>query len=265
MTETTPPGTHHQATRERLRLLVQIEQWLEIPMIVLAFVWLVLLVVELVWGLSPFLDVAGTAIWIVFIIDFLIRFIVAPAKLRYLRRNALTVVSLVLPALRMFRLFRVLRLVRGARGLRLIKVVGSLNRGIRATRASMGRRGFGYVMILTVLVTVVGAAGMYAFERSVEDGRGFQSYGEALWWTAMLITTLGSEFWPRSAEGRVLCLLLGLYGFAVFGYITATFASLFIDHDAASRTGQIASAKSVRALEAEIRALRTALEKLPPR
>ena len=32
----------------------------------------------------------------------------------------------------------------------------------------------------------------------------------------MLLTSLGSKYWPRTAEGRVLCFILALYGFAVF-------------------------------------------------
>ena len=47
----------------------------------------------------------------------------------------------------------------------------------------------------------------------------------AVWWTAMLLTTMGSEYWPRTPEGRVLCLLLALYAFAVFGYVTAAIAA----------------------------------------
>ncbi|MFN7146641.1 MAG: ion channel, partial [Myxococcota bacterium] len=56
-------------------------------------------------------------------------------------------------------------------------------------------------------------------------------YATALWWTAMLLTTMGSETWPRTAEGRVLCLLLAVYGFAMFGYVTAALASLFVRAD----------------------------------
>ncbi len=97
---------------------------------------------------------------------------------------------------------------------------------------SMGRRGFGYVVALTMIVTLAGSAGMYAFENNLADGRGLNSYGEALWWTAMLLTSLGSEYWPQTAEGRVLCLLLSLYGFAMFGYVTATLATFFVGRDA---------------------------------
>ena len=48
----------------------------------------------------------------------------------------------------------------------------------------------------------------------------------------MLLTSIGSEYWPRTAEGRLLCFLLSLYGLGVFGYITASFASFFLGRDA---------------------------------
>jgi voltage-gated potassium channel len=34
----------------------------------------------------------------------------------------------------------------------------------------------------------------------------------------MIMTTLGSEYWPRSPEGACSAWLLALYAFAVFGY-----------------------------------------------
>ena len=80
----------------------------------------------------------------------------------------------------------------------MLRVVSSLNRGMRALGASLSRRGFGYLITLTVLVTLAGAAGIYAFENVVSGG--MQSYGEALWWTAMVITTMGSQYWPETVE-----------------------------------------------------------------
>lgn len=47
----------------------------------------------------------------------------------------------------------------------------------------------------------------------------------------MLLTTMGSEYWPQTAEGRILCLLLSVYAFAVFGYVTAAIADYFVDTD----------------------------------
>jgi voltage-gated potassium channel len=204
-------------------------------MLVLSGVWLALVVAELAWGESQLLETVGIGIWVVFLAEFLLRLALAPNKMLFLRTNWLSTIALLAPAFRLLRGFRVLRLARAARGLRLVRVVGTANRGMNALRAGLRRRGLGYVVALTTLVTVLGGAGMYGLERSPEVEGGFRSLGDALWWTAMLMTTMGSDFWPRTAEGRVLCLLLATYAFAVFGYITAAFASFFVGRDAQSR------------------------------
>jgi voltage-gated potassium channel len=36
--------------------------------------------------------------------------------------------------------------------------------------ASMGRRGFGYVMAATAIITLMGSAGIYAFEHKLPNG-----------------------------------------------------------------------------------------------
>jgi voltage-gated potassium channel len=60
-----------------------------------------------------------------------------------------------------------------------------LNRAITSLRATMRRRGFGYVSAMTLVVTLGGAAGMYAFENPIADPNGIHDFGTALWWTAM--------------------------------------------------------------------------------
>jgi len=249
--------TEEALKNERYELLRRLEDSLETPMLALAFVWLALLVVELIWGESLLFEVIGTIIWVVFILDFAVEFVLAPHKVAYLKRNWLNAMSLLIPALRLFRVFRVFRLLRAARlgrSLRLLRVVSSLNRGMRALGASLSRRGFGYVIALTVLVAFTGAAGMYAFENGASGG--MKSYGEALWWTAMVLTTMGSQYWPQTVEGRVLCVFLALYAFAVFGYVTAALATFFIGRDAENDEAELAGAKQLAAFREEVIALR---------
>lgn len=243
--------------RERYELLARLEDWLEAPMLVLAFVWLALLVMELIRGESFLFTVFGTIIWIVFILDFAVTLFLAPDKAAYFKGHWLTAISLLIPALRIFRIFRafrLLRLARAGRGLRLIRVFSSLNRGMKALGASLSRRGFGYVIALTMLVTFAGAAGMYAFENQAPDGPG--GYGEALWWTAMIMTTMGSQYWPQTAEGRVLCIFLALYAFGVFGYVTAALATFFVGRDAEDGEAELAGARQLSELRDEVSALR---------
>ncbi len=251
---------HAAGTRARLTALHGLEDWLERPMIVLSVIWVLLVLVELIWGESHMLEIFGTAIWIVFIAEFVLRLTLAPDKLAFVRSNWLTALALIVPAFRMFRVVHLLRLTRASRGIRLVRVVGTANRGVNALRSSLGRRGVGYVMAITLLVTLLGAAGMLAFEPASEVEGGFTSYGDALWWTAMLLTSIGSEFWPRTPEGRVLCVLLSIYGFAVFGYITASLATFFVGREAQSRSGDVAGPGDLRAIRREIAALRLALE-----
>lgn len=241
-----------QLVNERIKLLTTVEKFLEGPMIFLGFVWLVLLVIELVWGLPTILEYLSLTIWLIFIIDFLIKFILAPAKIIFVKKNWFTAISLLLPALRIFRIFRFVRLLRGLRGVRLVRIVASLNRGVKSLGGTMKRRAFGYVLALTVLVTFGGAAGMFALEKNTP---GFESYWMSLWWTAMRVITVGNEFNPATPEGRGLAFLIAIFGFAIFGYVTATIATYFIGRDAEEEDAPVAGAHEIKELKKLIVAL----------
>lgn len=225
-------------------------------MIFLGFVWLVLLIIELINGFNRTLEFISTGIWIVFICDFAVKFILAPKKLSFLKKNILTGISLLIPAIRLFRVFRLIRLLRLFRGTRLIKVISGLSRSMKSLNSTMEKRGFAYVMILTIAVILAGAAGMFTLE---QETRGLESYGVAVWWTTMLVITVGTDFWPKSPEGRILCTLLSLYGFAVFGYITATLASFFIGQDVSTKSGD--DSQAVNSLKAEVKQLNDTLKR----
>lgn len=248
-----------QLVNERKKLLTSIEKVLEGPMVFLGFVWLTLLIIELVWGLSKPLEYASLTIWVIFIIDFLIKFILAPVKLVFFRKNWLTAISLIIPALRVLRIFRTVRLLRGIRGIRLVRIVSSLNRSMKSLAATMKRRAFGYVMLVTLIVTFGGATGMYAIEKSTP---GFETYSMALWWTAMRVITAGNEFNPATPEGRGLALMIAVFGYTIFGYVTATFATFFIGRDAEEVDAPVAGAKDVEQLKKTILSLSKDIQEL---
>lgn len=254
------PDADAASQDDRWQALHDLEGWLDRPMIVLSLVWLALLVVELTRGLNPFLEGAGWVIWGIFVLDFGLRLTLAPVKREYLAANWLTGLSLVIPALRAFRALRALRAVRAIRGFRLVKTVSSLNRGMKALGRSFTRRGVGYVVALTLIIVLAGAAAIHASERDVA-GSPLGTYADALWWTAMMMTTMGSDYFPRTGEGRVLCVLLAIYAFAVFGYVTATLATFFIGRDAESQDAEVAGQRAVETLAGEVRALRSELRR----
>lgn len=245
-------------SRNRLQLLHRMNKVAETPMALLGLAWLCLMVIDLISGLSATGQNITTIIWVIFIADFILRLTLAPRKMVYIRKNWLTVIALILPALRVVRFVRVLRGLARLRGLPLVRILASINRGMRALGETMQRRGFGYVLAITCVVTVAGAAGMLHFEGPLKVSNGIDDFWSALWWTGMIMTTMGSEYWPRTGEGRVLCMFLAIYAFAVFGYVTGTIATYFIGQDQA-QDGDQETLEALRTLSAEVAQLRAEL------
>ena len=134
---------------ERWNVLEDLDDWLRLPMAALSLAWLMIVIAELLWGENDLLSTFGTVIWVIFLAEFAIRLLLAPDKLPFLRRNWLTILSLVLPALCLFRALRVVRAARALRGARLVRIVGTANRSMKALRVTLRRRRFGYVLGLT--------------------------------------------------------------------------------------------------------------------
>lgn len=250
------PNEQSEFDQNRYELLQQLDEFLSLPMALLAFVWLALLVADLVWGLTPTLESLLGTIWIIFIADFLLKFIIAPEKVRFLKANWLTAIALVVPAVRFL---SILVFLRFTRGLALTRVVGSINRSMRSLRFTMGRRGFGYIVALTSIVALASSAGMYYFESGINPD--IKSFGSALWYAAIAVT-IGTDYWPYSPEGRILGFLLGLFSLAVSGFVTAALASYFIGRDAGSSDTAIANKKAIDELMAEIQALRSDMDSM---
>jgi voltage-gated potassium channel len=69
-----------QLDEERNELLYQIDSLLDFPLVLLSILWLILIIIELTYGLSPTLQKLTTFIWMIFIIDFLIEISISPVK-----------------------------------------------------------------------------------------------------------------------------------------------------------------------------------------
>src|SRR5690349_8787608 len=95
-TQAAPAGDN----AERESTLAQLEEWVEKPMQILGIIWLGLLIIEFTRGRSTLVVVLSTIIWIIFVVEFVLRMILAPDKSNYLKRNWLVAISLVVPVLR---------------------------------------------------------------------------------------------------------------------------------------------------------------------
>lgn len=242
-----PEDHHHIAGLES-------EEVLEAVLTFLALLFGALLVVEFTTALSPaqsrWIELTGLVIWFIFTVDFVVRLALAESKSAYLRRNWLAALAVLLPAFRIARIFRAIRVLRL---LRLGRVVTTANRSMRAVQQVVPG-GIGYVALLSGVLVMLGAAGIYTLEEDAESGIG--SFGDALWWAAATLTTIGSGIEPVTFEGRVLAILMMVFGLGISGFVTATVAVFLLGrrHENADVRDEL------RELQAEIARLRESLE-----
>jgi voltage-gated potassium channel len=243
--------------------LLAFKRKLERPMLFLSFVWLCILIIEIVYDTSPVLSGVGTGIWIIFILYFALRLAIVANRVAFLKKNWLFILAIVVSALRFFPFLQPFPLVRALTatfGMQVIWIFASADQGMRFLRAALGRRGTGYALALTFVVLFAGAAGMLHFEAISDDPQRIQTYPKSLWWTAMQMTNIGTAYSIKTTGGRVICLGISLYAAAMFGYLTAIFATFLIDRDAKDPKSEIAGQKLIQEVKEEIIQLRRLIE-----
>lgn len=100
-------------------------------MFILALTWLYLFIVELVQGLSSFQEALIYIIWGLFIMEFLLKLIVAPRKLQFLKQSWITIIALLIPALRVFRIINAIRLLQSVRVVNSTRIIRAITSGKR--------------------------------------------------------------------------------------------------------------------------------------
>ncbi len=243
--------------------LLALAKKLELPMLILSFVWLCILVSELAYGANLILSSLGTVIWMLFVLYFIIRLIAVANRTALLKSNWLFLLAIFVSLLRFFPFFHSYPLVRAVTatfGMQVIWIFASADQGMRSVRRYLGRRGVGYALALTFVVAFAGAAGMLHFELASEDPESIRTFPRALWWTAMQMTNIGSAYSIKSTGARIICLSISIYAAVMFGYLTALFATFFIDRDVKDPKSDVIRDKSLQKIQEEIVQLRHLVE-----
>lgn len=192
------------------------ERFSTIPLAALALIYLGLYAYEVLG--HPIATVrqtvvdASDAIWVLFIIDFVARFVMHDNKFIFLRRNVIEMIGLVLPMFRAFRMFRV------------VIAIGFLSRVTQSLQARIGI----YLGLIIPLLVFTCALGVYDAEHSA-PGANITQFGDAVWWALVTIATVGyGDYSPVTFEGRVIAVLLMFSGIAMLSVVTVSFASWFL-------------------------------------
>ena len=192
------------------------ERWSSIPLAILALVYLALYAFEVLADMEPatLFDVVliNDIIWAIFIVDFVIRFFISHSKGRFIKRNLVELVSLILPFFRAFRMFRV------------IIAIGFLTRVAQSLQGKINV----YLGLILPLLVFTCSLGVYEAEHTA-PGANITNFGDAVWWAFVTITTIGyGDYYPVTLEGRAIAVLLMLSGLALVSLITISLGSWFL-------------------------------------
>lgn len=186
--------------------------------------------------------VIGLIIWVAFAIDLVITFVLDPRKKSFLKRNWLSVITVVLP---MFRALRILRIFSGGAWISR-KGDGVLTRSA-VTAAALG----------TVLIVFIGSLMVLNAER-LAPGATITSFGESIWWSMETITTVGyGDAYPVTVFGRFVAVGVMLLGISLLGVVTASFSASLV-----KRTNKGASEDDQQVALAELAEIRKTVASL---
>ena len=161
-----------------------------------------------------------TVTWVVFVIDYLMRLFLASPRGLWFRKHIFDLLVVVLPALKPLRLLKALTLVHT-----LQRTAGTALR----SRIAIYGAGAATILIWIAALSVLDA------ERGA-PGANIENFGDAVWWAFVTITTVGyGDFYPVTAAGRMVAVLLMGSGVAVVGVVTATLASWVLERVATGR------------------------------
>ncbi|MGY1733903.1 potassium channel family protein [Geodermatophilus sp. SYSU D01045] len=224
------------------------------PLLGLALLFLLILLLPLLVRLQPWqrsaLNIISGLIWGVFAADYVVRLFLAPRRWRFARTHVLDLVVIALPMLRPLRALRLLR---------LLALVG-LAHG--RARRSLQARVSSYVVGAATVLIAVAAVAMREVEREATDAN-IQTMGDALWWAATTVTTVGyGDRYPTTSLGRLIAVALMIVGIALLGVITASVAAWFVDRLQAVREAEERTEATLADVLDELRQVRAELQEL---
>lgn len=105
-----------------------------------------------------------------------------------------------------------------------------------SVQRGVARRGaFPFLVLATAALVVSG--GMLA---RLTDRKDFDSYGDAIWWAVVTLTTVGyGDIVPETAWGRTIGGFLMILGITFISFLTANVTSLFISSEQGEREANL--------------------------
>jgi len=201
-------------------LVDSIERVTRFPMALLGIAWLVIAIIVLTsdikGSVSTVLVSSIFVLWVIMLVEYLVRLVITPDSLDYLKRRWIEPATVVVPVLQ------------GWHVIGIEKVSLLVREGELRVEAILKHHSLYRVLIAAAATLVAGSWLVLLFEENAK-GSNIHNYPDALWWAIVTVTTVGyGDRYPVTEGGRAVAVILMLVGIGLIGVLTATVASVFI-------------------------------------
>ena len=157
-----------------------------------------------------YLNIIQLILWGLFAADYCIRLYLAPRRLYFITHNLMNLAIVLLPAWRIVSFLAMIHLTTNRQYKRLSELAVKL---------------FGYTAIFIIMF----ALAIYSVESS-ESGAMIRDLPTAYWWTFTTLATVGyGDVYPITGIGRVIAVVVMLYGVGMVAVATGALASWIIE------------------------------------
>lgn len=177
---------------------------------------LAIISISFIWIDEASLQIIDRIIWGIFFLDVTIRFVRAENKWRYIKENPFDIIAII-PLDSIFRIARI------ARFFKIIRLISISSHFFGPVFKILNTNGLNRVLTVTFVLLFISAIPICLVEPSI------QTYEDALWWAFVTATTVGyGDLSPVTPIGRVIAIILMIFGIGLIGMITGSIATFFI-------------------------------------
>ena len=202
--------------------------WADFVIILLAMISVGLLVFELSADLLAeqvaLIRALDLLISFIFLADFAAGLWLAEDRWRHFRRNWPDLLASIPISEGLFRSLRMLRLIRLVR---VVRVIARIRR-IGAVADSTVDRSSTYIYTATITGVVILSGAVAFFSMELETNPDVNNFYDAVWWSVVTSTTVGyGDIYPVTWEGRLVGMLLMLFGIGLVGTVAGLVSGYF--------------------------------------
>ena len=94
-----------------------------------------------------------------------------------------------------------------------------------------------YISLVTILITILGSLGFYAFEFGHNNG--VKTMFDSIWWAVVTMTSVGyGDIYPVTTGGRIVAIFLMFFGVLLIGLIAGSVSRHYFEQRRIKKEGK---------------------------